>query len=174
MADPFSGKPVLEDLLREDLRLVICGSAAGTVSAQRQAYYAGPGNRFWRTLCEVGLTDRQLRPEEYPKLLSYGIGLTDVVKTAFGADDELPRQSFSPAAVVEKLQTFRPGLLATNGKRTAQELLGRKTAYGLQPERLAGVPVFVLPSTSGRAGPFFDLTWWKELAARVEGQRGAW
>ena len=168
MTDEISGETVLPDLLREGLRLVICGSAAGTASARRGAYYAGPGNRLWPTLFEVGLTDRQLHPEEYPQLLSYGIGLTDVVKTAFGADDALPKEAFSPVAVVEKLHQFRPVLLATNGKRAAQELLGRKTAYGLQPERLAGTPVFVLPSTSGRAGSFFDIAWWRELAALVK------
>jgi len=32
------------------------GNAAGTVSARIGAPYAGPGNGFWRTLHEVGLT----------------------------------------------------------------------------------------------------------------------
>ncbi len=173
MPDAERGAHVLEDLLAPDLRLVICGSAAGTVSARRRAYYAGPGNRFWPTLAEVGLTDHVLRPEEYRGLLSFGIGLTDVVKTAYGADSEIPKAAFAPDAVLVKLLRFRPRMLATNGKRAAQELFRHRVDYGLQPTRLAQVPVFVLPSTSGRAGPFFDLAPWRELAALVRRPREA-
>lgn len=167
MPDLGERDAVLPDLLAPDLRLVICGSAAGTVSARRRAYYAGPGNRFWPTLAEVGFTDRVLRPEEYPKLLAYGIGLTDVVKTAFGADSAIPKEAFSREGVLEKLRHFRPRVLATNGKRAARELFGRSVDYGLQPTRLADVLVFVLPSTSGRAGSFFDISHWRGLAAYV-------
>ncbi len=47
---------MLEDLLAPGLALVVCGSAAGRRSAQLGHYYAGPGNKFWRTLARVGLT----------------------------------------------------------------------------------------------------------------------
>ncbi len=40
---------ILPDVLAPGLALVVCGSAAGTVSARVGAYYAGPGNRFWPT-----------------------------------------------------------------------------------------------------------------------------
>jgi mismatch-specific thymine-DNA glycosylase len=68
----------LPDLLESGLDLVICGTAAGAVSAKAGQYYAGPGNRFWSVLHGVGLTDRLLDPSEYRIRLSYGIGLTDV------------------------------------------------------------------------------------------------
>jgi TDG/mug DNA glycosylase family protein len=42
--------PVLPDLLRPGLRIVFCGTAAGTVSAARGVYYAHPQNRFWSAL----------------------------------------------------------------------------------------------------------------------------
>ncbi|HEU5143069.1 MAG TPA: uracil-DNA glycosylase family protein [Solirubrobacterales bacterium] len=47
---------VLPDLVRPGLRVVFCGTAAGTASARAGAYYAGPGNRFWETLRVTGLT----------------------------------------------------------------------------------------------------------------------
>ena len=47
---------VLPDVLVPGLAVVFCGSAVGAASARRRAYYAGPGNAFWRTLSEVGLT----------------------------------------------------------------------------------------------------------------------
>jgi TDG/mug DNA glycosylase family protein len=162
---------ILPDLLQPGLTIVFCGSAAGTVSAQRRAYYAGPGNRFWITLREVGLTDRVLRPEEYRDLLRYGIGLTDVVKTAFGADAEIPQSAFAPEHVSQKLARYRPRIVATNGKRAAEELLGHAVSYGLQRERLSDACVFVLPSTSGRARRFFDLSYWQELARLAEHEK---
>lgn len=47
---------VLPDVLAPNLKLVICGTAAGKESARRQAYYAGRGNKLWSTLYRVGLT----------------------------------------------------------------------------------------------------------------------
>jgi double-stranded uracil-DNA glycosylase len=80
------------DLLRPGLAVVFCGTAAGEVSAARGAYYAGPGNRFWRTLFETGLTPRQLKPEEFTP--AYGIGLTDVAKSVSGSDASIPAHAF--------------------------------------------------------------------------------
>ena len=41
---------VLPDILQPGLRVVFCGTAAGRASAKARAYYAGPGNSFWKTL----------------------------------------------------------------------------------------------------------------------------
>ena len=54
----------LEDLLKPGLDLVVCGTAASSISAERGQYYAGPGNRFWSVLEETGLTPRRLQPSE--------------------------------------------------------------------------------------------------------------
>jgi G:T/U-mismatch repair DNA glycosylase len=50
---------ILIDLIRTDLKLVICGTAAGNASAERAAYYAGRGNRFWKIMYEIGITGEQ-------------------------------------------------------------------------------------------------------------------
>jgi TDG/mug DNA glycosylase family protein len=60
---------VLDDLLKHGLKLVVCGTAAGARSAELKQYYAGPGDKFWRTLFELGLTPRQLAPGEAELLL---------------------------------------------------------------------------------------------------------
>jgi len=91
---------ILPDLLEEGLSLVICGTAPSLVSKQQQAYYAHPGNIFWKTLYEVGLTPRQLAANEYPDLLKHRIGLTDLNKTEWGADSELSRGGFDVAEFV--------------------------------------------------------------------------
>ena len=58
---PKKTDSVLPDLLQSDLRLVFCGTAPGTVSAQRGQYYAHPQNKFWRTLHATGLMREQRR-----------------------------------------------------------------------------------------------------------------
>lgn len=80
---------ILSDVLAPGLRVVFCGTAVSTKSARAGAYYAGPGNAFWSTLHEVGLTPRRLDPSEYAKLPRYGIGLTDLCKLASGSDREV-------------------------------------------------------------------------------------
>jgi TDG/mug DNA glycosylase family protein len=55
---------VLPDYLAPNLRLVICGTAAGKASAARGHYYAGLGNRFWEYLQVSGLTPVRLHPED--------------------------------------------------------------------------------------------------------------
>ena len=76
------------------LKIVFCGTAAGNVSAARGAYYAHPQNRFWSALHAIGLTPRQLRPDEYPELAQWGLGLTDIAKHVSGMDRELPPGAF--------------------------------------------------------------------------------
>lgn len=55
----------------------VCGTSK---SKTEDAYYIRAKNRFWRSLCEADITDRQLEPKEYRILgKKYGIYLTDIV-----------------------------------------------------------------------------------------------
>jgi double-stranded uracil-DNA glycosylase len=156
--------PILPDVLAPGLRVVFCGYAPGTASARAGAYYAGPGNRFWLTLQEVGLTPLLLRPADFARLPEFGIGLTDVSKTASGSDREVGRRGVDPARLAAAIETVSPTHLAFNGKNAARAALGRKVDYGPQPERIGGATVWVLPSTSGAARGFWDVEPWRELA----------
>jgi TDG/mug DNA glycosylase family protein len=159
---------MLRDLLAENLALVVCGSAAGRRSAQLKQYYAGPGNKFWRTLARAGLTPRLLAPAEYPLLLSFGIGLTDLVKGQSGADTEIDFAGAGARELERKIEQLRPGWLCFNGKRAASEYLRvRQVAFGVQDERIGGTRIFVAPSTSGLASGAWNPAIWGELAERV-------
>jgi TDG/mug DNA glycosylase family protein len=163
---------VLPDILAPGLDVVFCGSAAGTVSARVGAYYAGPGNRFWPTLHAIGLTPVLLAPAEYPRLLEFGIGATDLNKVEFGADTALTPAGDDLAGLIAKLATARPRAIAFNGKRAACAFLAEKRlAYGQQHENWRDIPVFVLPSTSRRAGAFWDEAPWQALGAFVRALR---
>ena len=163
---------VLPDLLRPGLRLVICGSAAGAVSAARGAYYAGPGNKFWDMLHRAGLTPRRLAPPDYPALLDLGIGLTDLCKTASGSDASLPRDGYDLPGLRARLAAAAPALLAFNGKAAASRWLGlpapRFGPHGGTPPT-PGPQVWVLPSTSGLACRAWDPAPWMALGRALAG-----
>ncbi|HLY26781.1 MAG TPA: mismatch-specific DNA-glycosylase [Aggregatilineales bacterium] len=163
--------PILPDVLEPNLKVVFCGTAVSTRSAQIGAYYAGPGNQFWIVLAEVGLTPRLLAPQEFRLLPTFGIGLTDMVKERFGMDHTLRPGDFDALGARERIAQYAPQALAFNGKRAAKEFYGvKQVAHGRQPESLGNTAVFVLPSTSGAAYQFApanrdrSLAHWQALA----------
>lgn len=163
---------ILPDVLEPGLRVVFCGTQAGAVSARRGAYYAGPGNKFWPVLQQIGLVPVRLQPEEFRTLPRYGIGLTDVAKRTSGPDSALRGGHFDVAGFAARIAANRPRILAFNGKRAAQAALGvneGRLAYGLQAHGLADADIYVLPSTSGAAAGFWSIEPWKQLAMAVTG-----
>jgi TDG/mug DNA glycosylase family protein len=158
---------VLPDVLAPGLRVVFCGNAAGKVSAQRGAPFAGPGNYFWPVLHEVGLTPVLLAPEEFRRMPEFGLGLTDACKTRFGSDAEVGTTQHDPERVRRSILSFAPDHLAFVGKQAARVVLGRPVAYGCQAEPVAGARTWVLPSTSGLARRFWSVEPWRELASEV-------
>jgi TDG/mug DNA glycosylase family protein len=159
---------ILPDILQPGLRLVLCGTAASAASARVSAYYGGPGNRFWDILFETGLTPKRLCPSQFREVTQYGIGLTDIVKTASGSDASLPAESFDPDRLRDHIFMLKPRFLAFNGKRSAKAFFARSNIrYGLQTSHLGSTSLFVLPSTSGAARGFWDPQHWHDLAGLV-------
>jgi len=158
---------VLPDVLVPGLAAVFCGNAAGKVSAQRRAYYAGPGNYFWPVLHEVGLTPVRLEPEEFHRLPEFGLGLTDACKSRFGSDAEVGIKHHDPARLERSIAAAAPAHLPFVGKRAAHVALGRQVDYGLQAQPFAGARAWVLPSPSGLARRFWSIEPWRELAEAV-------
>ena len=155
---------MLPDLLCENLSLVICGTAAGATSAQLQQYYAKPGNKFWATLYQVGLTPVLLNPTEYLRLLDYGIGLTDLVKGKAGMDHILEKADFGNQPMVQKIKQYQPRCFCFNGKRAAEAVFDQPVAYRRQDAVIGQTHFFVAPSTSGAANKWWNIDIWKELA----------
>ena len=161
-----SAGDILEDLLRPELRLVICGTAAGTRSAQVGAYYAGPGNKFWRTIHAIGLTPNLVAPPDWHSLEAFGIGFTDLVKRHSGMDRELPPGSFDAGRVRKLIEKHQPAALAFNGKTAAKAFFSRSQIdYGRQDDVIGRTSIWVLPSTSGAASGAWSAEPWHALAA---------
>ncbi|MEO1286586.1 MAG: mismatch-specific DNA-glycosylase [Chloroflexota bacterium] len=161
---------ILPDVLQANLHLVFCGTAASTKSAEVGAYYANSTNYFWRTLHEVGLTPHQLTPTDFRQLLTYRIGLTDIAKHAIGNDSVLSQSDFDADALCQKIERYQPQILAFTSKRGASAFLKQPTgkiSYGQQSETVSDTKLWVLPSPSGSARRYWDISIWQNLADTV-------
>ncbi len=167
---PLPDTHTVPDVLRQNLDVVFCGTALGHKSAVERAYYAHPGNLFWRTLFETGLTPELIKPHTYTDVLKHGIGLTDLCKHAYGSDALLPADgldSNARAALMAKILEFQPRFLAFTSKTAAACFLQKPTgklAYGLQDALCGLTQIYVLTSPSGLSRSYWNVGVWKELA----------
>ena len=162
---------LVPDILAPGLKIVFCGTALGRKSAEQKAYYANPGNFFWRTLHTTGLTPERIAPRDYLRLLDHGLGATDLSKHHYGNDAELPVDAFDIGALRQKIETFRPRVLAFTSKTGASAFLARPTGtipLGFQAETVGETRLCVLPSPSGQARIFWDEGVWQTLADAVK------
>jgi TDG/mug DNA glycosylase family protein len=165
---------VLPDVLAPGLRIVFCGTAAGTVSAARGAYYAHPQNRFWSALHGAGLTPRLLQPEEFADLPQWGLGLTDIAKHLSGMDRELPPAALGREACAElkaRIEAASPRWLAFTSLTAGRRYLGRAAGFGEQTDRIGKTRLWVLPSPSPAAGWNWGRheRWWLALTDAASG-----
>jgi TDG/mug DNA glycosylase family protein len=142
-----------------------------SLSARRPAavgaYYAHPGNRFWRTLFEVGLTPRLYQPHEFPDLLPLGIGFTDMAKLASGMDHEIDPDQFDVPRFEKAIARCLPRAIAFTSKKAASVFLRAPTgrlAHGRQKRPYSRSEIFVLTSPSGAATRYWSVEPWLELA----------
>ncbi len=156
----------IDDILPTDssgLKMLIVGINPGLWTAAVNAPFARPGNRFWASLHQAGLTDHQvdasrgLEPADEQQLLNRGIGLTNLIGRATVRADELSRQELHDGAahLIERLADIRPRAVAIAGItafRTGYRL--PKAQLGRQDTSLidgwpAAVALHVVPQPSG-------------------------
>jgi double-stranded uracil-DNA glycosylase len=136
----------------EGLRVLFCGINPGLMSAATGHHFARPGNRFWPVLHSAGFTPRLLRPDEERELLSYGLGITNVVQRASARADELSAEEYREGgrALERKVSRLRPRWLAVVGVTAYRTAFGDRSArVGPQERRIGGTRVWVLPNPSG-------------------------
>ena len=159
---------MLRDVLQYNLEVVFCGTAKGETSARLGYYYAGPGNKFYRILHQVGFTPHQLRPNECFEITQYNIGLTDLVHTQAGNDNQINDENHDVDGFINKMLKYKPKFIAFNSKKGASFVFGYKgltkpVQYGIQVRMIGESKVFVLPSTSGSARRYWDVKYWFDL-----------
>ena len=142
----------LPDIVADDLLGLFCGINPGLRSAESGHNFARPGNRFWPALHGAGFTPRRLRPEEDGLLPSFGLGITNLVDRPSRGEADLSREELREGArALEALAArIRPRVLAMVGIGAYRTGFQRpKATLGLQEDTVAGVPIWVLPNTSG-------------------------
>ena len=142
----------IPDLVGPDLRVLFAGINPSLYSAATGHHFARPGNRFWPALHAAGFTERLLHPSEQFALPAAGLGITNVVARATARADELTRPELveGGAKLAALAERWRPRCLAVLGVTAYRAAFARPRAtIGPQPERLGGVPVWVLPNPSG-------------------------
>jgi double-stranded uracil-DNA glycosylase len=151
---------VASDLLELGLKLLFCGYNPSLVSGRTGYHYAHPGNRFWRVLFAAGITDRLYRPEEDAKLLSLGIGFTNLCPRPTRRADELDREEIRAGAeeLHAKLESFRPCAVAYTGIGVYKWFRATsKGSWGVQEDTTVhGVTDVIVPSPSGLNRMLFE------------------
>jgi double-stranded uracil-DNA glycosylase len=139
----------LPDTVGAGMRLLFCGLNPSLYAADAGVGFARPGNRFWPAALAAGLVSVDRDPDH--ALRHHGIGMTDLVKRATVAADELTTAEYrSGLSRVERLARWlRPGAICFVGLAGWRAAVDRRARPGPQADGLAGVPVYVMPSTSG-------------------------
>ncbi|MGW7412848.1 G/U mismatch-specific DNA glycosylase [Streptomyces sp. NPDC054863] len=143
---------VIPDVIAGGLRVLFCGINPSLMSGATGHHFARPGNRFWPVLHRSGFTPRQLKPYEQDELLSYGLGITNVVARATARADELDAEEFREGGrlLTEKVARLRPQWLAVVGVTAYRTAFGeRKARIGPQERTIGGARVWALPNPSG-------------------------
>jgi len=139
----------LPDTVGPGMRLLLCGLNPSLYAADAGIGFARPGNRFWPAVRAAGLATVDRDPDR--ALLDHGLGMTDLVKRATVAAAELRTEEYRAGlARVERLVAWlRPGAVCFVGLAGWRAAVDRRARPGVQPDGLGGVPVYVMPSTSG-------------------------
>ncbi len=148
----------MHDINLADARLWIVGINPGARSERVDAPFAHPGNRFWPALHRAGITPYLvdprdgLTPDDRAMLVDRGLGFTNLVPRMTPRAADLAREEYvaGAARLGELAAAHHPATIMIAGVGAYRTAFSRPRATrGLQPERLAGVPVWVVGNPSG-------------------------
>lgn len=142
----------MPDVAGPNLRIVFCGINPGLYSGAVGHHFARPGNRFWRALHPSGLTDRVLSAFEERELLSFGLGITNLVNRATAVAAEVSDQELREGGSRLRRKVFRlgPRFVAFLGLGAFRVAFRRPEAKpGPQDDVIGRSGVWLLPNPSG-------------------------
>ncbi len=140
------------DVVAPGLDVLFCGINPGMASARAGHHFAHPANRFWKALYLAGFTPVLLRPEEDARLLSFGLGVVNLVARATPSAAHLEREELrrGAQALAMKVRLWRPKAVAVLGLGAYRAGFGRSRApLGEQAEGLCGSRLWLLANPSG-------------------------
>ncbi len=155
--------------------MLFCGINPGLMTAATGHHFARPGNRFWPVLHLSGFTPRLMKPSEQRELLSYGLGITNVVERATARADELSAEEYLEGGrrLTAKVTLLRPRWLAVVGVTAYRAAFDdRKARVGPQERVIGDTRVWVLPNPSGLNAHWTAATMAEEFARLREAAQG--
>ncbi|MFD9642113.1 G/U mismatch-specific DNA glycosylase [Streptomyces sp. NPDC059082] len=158
------------------LSVLFGGNNPGLTTAATGHHFARPGNRFWPVLHRSGFTPRLLRPDEQEELLTYGLGITNVVARATARADELSREEYREGGrlLVAKVERLAPRWLAVVGVTAYRTAFGEpKAAIGPQDRTIGPTRIWALPNPSGLNAHWTAATMAEEYARLREAAEAA-
>jgi TDG/mug DNA glycosylase family protein len=164
----------IRDVIARDLRVLFVGINPGLYSGAVDRHFARPGNRFWKALHRAGFTDEELSPFDQRRLVTYGIGITNLVARTTAAAAELSPDELRAGTVTlrRKVRRYRPRVVAILGIGAYRSAFDRPRAtVGAQPETIESARVWVLPNPSGLNANYQlpDLVrWFRALRRETE------
>ena len=139
----------LPDHVGAGMALLCVGLNPSLHSADAGIGYVQGSNRYWKAMLAAGLATVDRDPVHL--LRHHHIGMTDLVKRPTPRADEVSAAEFRQG--IDRLEALcawlRPSSLAIVGLSGWRAGRDRRARAGWQDDALAGVPVYVLPSTSG-------------------------
>lgn len=155
--------------------MLFCGINPGLMTAATGHHFARPGNRFWPVLHLSGFTPRLMRPSEQQELLSYGLGITNVVARATARADELSAEEYREGArlLASRMTGWKPRWLAVLGVTAYRAAFDdRKAQVGPQERTFGDTRVWVLPNPSGLNAHWTAQTMAEEFGRLRDAARG--
>lgn len=145
------------DLCGDDVRLVVVGINPGLWTAATGTHFAHPSNRFYPALRKAGIITRDIPStgmddDDRRHVTDRGIAITNLVARATARASELDASELrdGATALVERLQPWRPAVVAVAGVTAFRTAFRRPTAtVGRQADDLAGAQLWVVPNPSG-------------------------
>ncbi len=165
---------VIPNLIADNLKILFIGINPGLRSAAIRHHFAGHSNRFWKLLCDSGITPQRLRAEEDILLLNYGYGITNIVPRTTATAAELSPAEFIAGSklLMMLLKKYQPRIAAYLGKDTYRYMgQGNAFNWGLQQQGIIETIIdFVLPNPSGlnRMPYQIQLNWYCELKKEMD------
>lgn len=166
----------MRDRIPDPCRLLIVGINPGARSEAVDAPFAFPGNRFWPALELAGITPYRVHAEQglslddASMLTRLGIGFTNLVERMTPKASDLTKAELQEGGerVRGIVAKHKPKAVMFAGIGAYRDAYGLpKATRGLQPESIAGVPVWVVGNPSG-------LNAHETVATLAESYREVW
>lgn len=158
----------LADVVAEGLDVIFVGINPGLPSVARGHNFATPGNRFWPALYRSGFTPRLVRADEEMRLLSWGVGISSIVRRPTARAAELSARELVDGGqdLIRRAGVLRPRWLAMLGVTAFRVAFDARDArIGRQEGTLGGAGVWVLPNPSGLNAHYPPVALAAEFAA---------